>query len=185
MDIAAGAARDAGGNPSAAAVQFSIVADLTPVPALPVTGRACAAEAAWNGFAREASAGTVDPPSARLDVGVGGRGSGRDAGGAARAPKRRGELVDVGRQTFRTRPAPPRPRRAFRGGGAARPPTVDLAVQAGSRLQGRGMFQRVVAKSSPSRVSPSTPRSSGPDGEVSMGCTRASERNSWTSGLLA
>ena len=36
--IAAGAARDAGGNPSAAAVQFSIVADLTPVPALPVIG---------------------------------------------------------------------------------------------------------------------------------------------------
>ena len=33
-----GAARDAGGNPSAAAVQFSIVADLTPVPALPVIG---------------------------------------------------------------------------------------------------------------------------------------------------
>ena len=31
VDIAAGAARDAGGNPSAAAVQFSIVADLTPV----------------------------------------------------------------------------------------------------------------------------------------------------------
>ena len=38
VDIAAGAARDAGGNPSAAAVQFSIVADLTPVPALPVIG---------------------------------------------------------------------------------------------------------------------------------------------------
>ena len=29
---------DVAGNPSAAAVQFSIVADLTPVPALPVTG---------------------------------------------------------------------------------------------------------------------------------------------------
>ena len=34
--IAAGAAQDVAGNPSAAAVQFSIVADLTPVPALPV-----------------------------------------------------------------------------------------------------------------------------------------------------
>ena len=32
--IAAGAAQDGAGNPSAAAVQFSIVADLTPVPAL-------------------------------------------------------------------------------------------------------------------------------------------------------
>ena len=38
MEIAAGAARDAGGNPSAAAVQFSIVADVTPGPALPVIG---------------------------------------------------------------------------------------------------------------------------------------------------
>ena len=38
VDIAAGAARDGAGNPSAAAVQFSIVADLTPVPALPVIG---------------------------------------------------------------------------------------------------------------------------------------------------
>ena len=36
VDIAAGAAQDGAGNPSAAAVQFSIVADLTPVPALPV-----------------------------------------------------------------------------------------------------------------------------------------------------
>ena len=38
VDIAAGAAQDGAGNRSAAAVQFSIVADLTPVPALPVTG---------------------------------------------------------------------------------------------------------------------------------------------------
>ena len=38
VDIAAGAAPDGGGNPSAAAVQSSIVADLTPVPALPVIG---------------------------------------------------------------------------------------------------------------------------------------------------
>ena len=38
VDIAAGAAQDGAGNPSAAAVQFSIVADLTPVPALPVIG---------------------------------------------------------------------------------------------------------------------------------------------------
>ena len=38
VDIAAGAAQDGAGNPSVAAVQFSIVADLTPVPALPVVG---------------------------------------------------------------------------------------------------------------------------------------------------
>ena len=36
VDIAAGAAQDSAGNPSAAADQFSIVADLTPVPALPM-----------------------------------------------------------------------------------------------------------------------------------------------------
>ena len=43
VDIAAGAAQDSAGNPSAAADQFSIVADLTPVPALPMAGanRAC------------------------------------------------------------------------------------------------------------------------------------------------
>ena len=34
VDIAAGASQDSAGNPSAAADQFSIVADLTPVPAL-------------------------------------------------------------------------------------------------------------------------------------------------------
>ena len=38
MDIAAGATQDRSGNPSAAAVQFSIIANLTPVPALPVIG---------------------------------------------------------------------------------------------------------------------------------------------------
>ena len=38
VDIAAGAAQDGAGNPSAAAEQFSITADLTPVPALPVVG---------------------------------------------------------------------------------------------------------------------------------------------------
>ena len=38
VDIAAGAAQDSAGNPSAAADQFSIIADLTPVPALPVVG---------------------------------------------------------------------------------------------------------------------------------------------------
>ena len=38
VDIAAGAAQDGAGNPSAAADQFSITADLTPVPALPVVG---------------------------------------------------------------------------------------------------------------------------------------------------
>ena len=38
VDIAAGAAEDSAGNPSAAADQFSITADLTPVPALPLAG---------------------------------------------------------------------------------------------------------------------------------------------------
>ena len=38
VDIAAGAAQDSAGNPSATADQFSIVADLTPVPALPMAG---------------------------------------------------------------------------------------------------------------------------------------------------
>ena len=50
--IAAGAARDAGGNPSAAAVQFSIVADLTPVPALPVIGALALALLLLGGGAR-------------------------------------------------------------------------------------------------------------------------------------
>ena len=38
VDIAAGAAEDSAGNPSVAADQFSITADLTPVPALPLAG---------------------------------------------------------------------------------------------------------------------------------------------------
>ena len=38
VDIAAEAAEDSAGNPSAAADQFSITADLTPVPALPLAG---------------------------------------------------------------------------------------------------------------------------------------------------
>ena len=38
VDIAAGAAQDAAGNPSSRAGQFSITADLTPVPALPTLG---------------------------------------------------------------------------------------------------------------------------------------------------
>ena len=38
VDIAAGAAQDGAGNPSAAADQFSITADLTPVPVLPLAG---------------------------------------------------------------------------------------------------------------------------------------------------
>ncbi len=38
VDIAAGAAEDSAGNPSDAADQFSIAANLTPVPALPITG---------------------------------------------------------------------------------------------------------------------------------------------------
>ncbi len=38
VDIVAGAADDSAGNPSAAADQLSITADLTPVPALPLAG---------------------------------------------------------------------------------------------------------------------------------------------------
>ena len=38
VDIAAGAAQDSAGNLSEAADQFSIIAELTPVPALPVAG---------------------------------------------------------------------------------------------------------------------------------------------------
>ena len=38
VDIAAGAAEDGAGNPSAAADQFSITANLTPVPVLPLAG---------------------------------------------------------------------------------------------------------------------------------------------------
>ena len=38
VDIAAGAAEDSAGNPSTAADQLSITADLTPVPALPLVG---------------------------------------------------------------------------------------------------------------------------------------------------
>ena len=38
VDIATGAAQDSAGNPSTTADQFSIVADLTPVPALPMAG---------------------------------------------------------------------------------------------------------------------------------------------------
>ena len=38
VDIATGAAEDSAGNPSAAANEFSITADLTPVPALPLAG---------------------------------------------------------------------------------------------------------------------------------------------------
>ena len=50
--IAAGAAQDVAGNPSAAAVQFSIVADLTPVPALPVIGAVALALLLLGGGAR-------------------------------------------------------------------------------------------------------------------------------------
>ena len=38
VDIAAGAAQDANGNPSSRADQFSIIADLTPIPAPPTLG---------------------------------------------------------------------------------------------------------------------------------------------------
>ena len=53
-DIAAGAARDAVGNP--AAVQFSLVADLTPVPALPVIGALALALLLLGGGARRRTA---------------------------------------------------------------------------------------------------------------------------------
>ena len=38
VDIAAGAAEDSAGNPSTAAEQFSIIVELTPVPAVPLAG---------------------------------------------------------------------------------------------------------------------------------------------------
>ena len=38
VDIPTGAAQDGGGNPSVAADQFAITADLTPIPALPLAG---------------------------------------------------------------------------------------------------------------------------------------------------
>ena len=57
VDIAAGAAQDGAGNPSAAAVQFSIVADLTPVPALPLTGALALAVLLLVGSARRRMAG--------------------------------------------------------------------------------------------------------------------------------
>ena len=56
VDIAAGAAQDGAGNPSAAAVQFSIVADLTPVPALPVIGSLALALLLLGGGARRRTA---------------------------------------------------------------------------------------------------------------------------------
>ena len=45
VDIAAGPAEDSAGNPSAAANQFSITTDLTPVPALPLAGAIVLGEA--------------------------------------------------------------------------------------------------------------------------------------------
>ena len=65
MDIAAGAAQDSAGNPSAAAAQFSITADLTPVP-VPLAGAIVLAllllirgarQAGRSGVARYAPAG--------------------------------------------------------------------------------------------------------------------------------
>ena len=56
VDIPAGAAQDVAGNPSAAAVQFSIVADLTPVPALPVIGALALALLLLGGGARRRTA---------------------------------------------------------------------------------------------------------------------------------
>ena len=65
VDIAAGAAQDGAGNPSAAAVQFSIVADLTPVPALPVIGAVALALLLLVGGGRR--------QTARLNTAGGGR----------------------------------------------------------------------------------------------------------------
>ena len=56
VDIAAGAPQDGTGNPSVAAVQFSIVADLTPVPALPVIGAVALALLLLVGGARRRTA---------------------------------------------------------------------------------------------------------------------------------
>ena len=56
VDIAAGAAQDGAGNPSAAADQFSITADLTPVPALPLAGAIALAVLLLVGSARRRTA---------------------------------------------------------------------------------------------------------------------------------
>ena len=56
VNIAAAAAQDGAGNPSVAAVQFSIVADLTPVPALPVIGAIALALLLLVGGARRRTA---------------------------------------------------------------------------------------------------------------------------------
>ena len=56
VNIAAAAAQDGAGNPSVAAVQFSIVADLTPGPALPVIGAIALALLLLVGGARRRTA---------------------------------------------------------------------------------------------------------------------------------
>lgn len=61
MDIAAGAVQDGAGNPSGAAVQFLIVADLTPVPALAVIGALVLAVLLLVGGARQRTMGWPRP----------------------------------------------------------------------------------------------------------------------------
>ena len=62
VDIAAGASRDRAGSTSAAADQFSIVAELTPVPALPMAGAvALAVLLLVGGVRRWAARLTADP----------------------------------------------------------------------------------------------------------------------------
>ena len=76
VDIAAGAAQDGAGNPSAAAVQFSIVADLTPVPALPEIGAVALALLLLVGGGRRQTA-RLNTAGGRADANVSRASAGR------------------------------------------------------------------------------------------------------------
>ena len=70
-----------------------------------------------------------------------GRGVGHHRPPPARPARASPELIDVGRQNLRTRPAPPRPRRAFRGGENFRTPLSRLpeaSARGGDRPRRRG-----------------------------------------------
>ena len=112
VDIAAGAAQDGAGNPSAAAVQFSIVADLTSVPALPVIG-ALALAVLLVGWQRSPADGGLTRPGAggtRI-ARRGGRAVHPRAGGTARGALARPEpeLLDAGSDAPRGQPWSPPP----------------------------------------------------------------------------
>ena len=68
VDIAAGAAEDSAGNPSAAATQFSIAAELTPVPALPAAGTVIGRRRASTDDALTIPRGGSQQQSQRLNV---------------------------------------------------------------------------------------------------------------------